>query len=70
MNQWEFTKTAIVGYGVLYNPQGKKYNVQFDNKGNIIVTTIKQCRIFKVSKKIEDMIKKSILNGGITDHDN
>jgi hypothetical protein len=58
--KWEFTKTMIKGYGMLSDPKGKDFNVNFEDKENIIVTTTKQCRIVKVPDKVIKMIKEKI----------
>ncbi|GMX64425.1 hypothetical protein Elgi_36940 [Paenibacillus elgii] len=54
--EWEFSKTVIVGYGVLYDPKGNKYNVEFDENGNIEVTTTKRNTVVKIPQKVHQMI--------------
>ncbi|MCR8641515.1 hypothetical protein NV379_02490 [Paenibacillus sp. N1-5-1-14] len=57
---WEFTKTMIVGYGKLTDSKGKEYNVDFDQNGNIEVTTIKQNKPVKIPNKVHQMILQKI----------
>jgi hypothetical protein len=59
---WEFVKTNIVGYGRLLDPKGKEYNVQYNNEGNIEVTTIKRNTIVKIPQKVHRMITEKVYN--------
>ncbi|GAA4880369.1 hypothetical protein GCM10023310_70720 [Paenibacillus vulneris] len=58
--EWDFSKTMIVGYGILYDPKGNKYNVEFDDNGSIIVTTTKRNTEVKIPKKVYKMIQDKI----------
>lgn len=58
--EWEFCKTVITGYGNLYDPKGNKYNVEWDDNGNIEVTTIKRQAKVKIPQYVHEMIKSKI----------
>lgn len=58
--EWEFFKTVIVGYGTLYDPKGNKFNVDFNDNGEIVVTTIKRNTVVKIPKKVQKMILEKI----------
>lgn len=58
--EWKFLKTSIVGYGVLYDPKGKKYNVSFDDSGNIQITSTAKDKPVKVPQKVIKMITQKL----------
>jgi hypothetical protein len=58
--KWEFSKTMIVGYGKLTDPKGNDYNVEFDDKGNIEVTTTKRQTPVDIPQKVRKMILEKI----------
>jgi hypothetical protein len=57
---WEFSKTMIVGYGMLMDPNGNNYNVAFDEEGHISVTTTKRNTPVTIPKKVMKMILEKI----------
>ena len=57
--EWEIKKSALKGYGILLDPKGKKYNINFSESAQVVMTTTKG-KTAKLPIYVEQMVYRQV----------